>query len=161
LQARNTVFGQNSAVSFRLSDGSAALRAGSVTFEMLALADGWWRISISGTATVTTTSVDGFWVRMSNNHATAFPNYLGDGASGFFLWGAQIEDGPLSSYIPTGATAATRSTDAPVMQGVTATLNLAVKYGDGSTATLPAQSVTPSFWPTLSQTRIRQIVGRT
>lgn len=49
--------------------------------------------------------------------ATANPSFqirhgpVGDGVSGFLIWGAQVEKGPLSSYIKTEASTVTRTTD--------------------------------------------------
>jgi hypothetical protein len=44
------------------------------------------------------------------------PSYTGDGTSGLFLWGAQVEAATThSSYIPTTAASATRAADVPAI----------------------------------------------
>lgn len=79
-----------------------------------------------------------------------------------FIDRVQIEAGAEeTSYIPTGATSASRAADLPGMRGLTATLDIDVTYSDNSTEALSGQSVAPGFWPTLSKTSIRKIVGRT
>jgi len=47
--------------------------------------------------------------------------YLGDNTNGIYVWGAQLEDGSgASSYIPTGASTATRNADSCVMSNIAA-----------------------------------------
>lgn len=83
-------------------------------------------------------------------------------AGTFHLWGAQLEvGGAASSYIATTTAAVTRAADVPTMRGVTATLDLDLLYGDGSTGAVAAAAVSSTYWPTLAQTRLRRLIGRT
>jgi hypothetical protein len=77
--------------------------------------NGWYRIAISGI--FDTTSTDGILlIEPVNNSGSAF--FPGDGFSGIFIWGAQLEAGAFpTSYIPTVASQVTRSADAASMTG--------------------------------------------
>ncbi|OJY34653.1 MAG: hypothetical protein BGP11_08535 [Rhodobacterales bacterium 65-51] len=87
-------------------------------------------------------------------------NVAGTANTTLFIDRVQIEAGAdETSYIPTSATSAARAADIPELRGLTATLDLAVTYGDGSTETLADQAVSPGVWPALSQNSIRRIVG--
>jgi len=50
--------------------------------------------------------------------ATTFgSSYLGDGTSGLYLWGAQLNTGPLAPYVPTGALTASSTADVASITG--------------------------------------------
>jgi hypothetical protein len=72
--------------------------------------NGWYKITTGGTLPASVTSVNfGF------SNADAVP---ASGTNGFEAWGYQLETGSgASSYIPTGASTATRSADSCVMTG--------------------------------------------
>lgn len=80
---------------------------------LLALADSWYRPSVTGTAKSDQTAVYCHPLLL-NAPASTTPNpaqltYTGDGTSGAYFWGAQLEVGSSpSSYIPTTTAAATR-----------------------------------------------------
>jgi hypothetical protein len=79
----------------------------SPVIEREVLANGWYRISFSDISTLTSTGTNIFLVNDDNSF-----NFLGDGTSGFYQWGAQIELGTYpTSYIPTTTAAATRPAD--------------------------------------------------
>ena len=59
--------------------------------------NGWYRISYSATADATASN--GFFLRL-NDGTTG--SYTGDGVSGVYVWGLQVEEGSiLTDYIPT------------------------------------------------------------
>jgi len=84
------------------------------------LPNGWYRVSM--TVLIDATSTDGYMeLRLHNGTSTS---YTGDGTSGLYAWGAQIESGVnLSSYIVTTTVSATRSADVFTMTVSDAMLN--------------------------------------
>lgn len=84
--------------------GTGASLAGA----MAPLSGGTWRCTVTSTAGPVAATARVF--ALLSNSATAFgPSYLGDGASGVYVWGAQFEIGSPTSYIKTVAAAATRA----------------------------------------------------
>lgn len=75
------------------------------------IADGWLRVSTTATVMASppnTTLIIG--VLATDNSWSLTPT--GDGSSGFYVWGGQIENNTASSsYIPTAGSAATRAAD--------------------------------------------------
>lgn len=93
-------------ISFNLTgSGSVTINNGSPTGTITALANGWYRCSMKDTCTTSAAAS----TRILIDSAAA---YLGDGISGVYIWGAQIE--PVTNpactypmdYIPTTTTAA-------------------------------------------------------
>ena len=73
--------------------------------------NGWYRITVTGFGTSTNGSL-----QIELLDASGSRTYTGDGYSGIYLWGAQVEQGSFpTSYIPTVASQVTRSPDAPSM----------------------------------------------
>jgi hypothetical protein len=81
------------------------------------LANGWYRCVISATADGTLTQAKTGFIRL-NNGTGSNPSYAGNGTSGIFAWGADLEAGAFAtSYIPTVASTVSRSADVATMTG--------------------------------------------
>jgi hypothetical protein len=111
---------QNSAVAnwatageafFDLSTGTVVSGVGTIT----PVGNGWYRCSITGIFGGSN-AAGGLNIFLVSTGTTF--SYTGDGYSGIYLWGAQLEAGAFAtSYIPTVAASATRSADVATMTG--------------------------------------------
>ena len=92
--------------------GSVAIAgaATAVSYGATSIGNGWWRLRI--TATLSAAATTGIIYRVVMANVLNGTSYLGDGASNFYIWGAQAEAGQYpTSYIPTTAAAVTRATE--------------------------------------------------
>ena len=80
--------------------------------------NGWKRVSVS--FTLTSGSVVALvFQTITSGTAVIAESYTGDGTSGVYIYGAQLEEGSYAtSYIPTYGTAATRIADAASKSGI-------------------------------------------
>lgn len=98
---------------------NAAMGTGTVSESRIeALPNGWYRISVSGVIDAASTMAD-VLLYLDNNTDTSSIHYTGDGTSGLYIWGAQLEAGSnATSYIPTTTSQATRAADVAVINGL-------------------------------------------
>jgi hypothetical protein len=96
-------------ISVDLTDGSYATSTPTpAAVSVVAQSNGWYRISITQAATATVTRGGYIDARSSSG----FSAQAGDGTSGIYIWGAQLEEGSYpTSYIPTTGTTVTRAAD--------------------------------------------------
>ena len=79
-----------------------------------AAGNGWYRLIITATASATQST--NLQIRLVDSGTNT--SYTGDGISGIYLWGAQVEAGAFAtSYIPTTTTSLTRNADVVSMTG--------------------------------------------
>jgi hypothetical protein len=107
----------NIRVRFNLSTGATTtLTTGAnlTVNPMIDVGNGWWRCSITfdgGTGATNSLFV------FQTDTGSSF-SYTGNGFSGVYIWGAQLEAGAFAtSYIPTVASQVTRSADSASMTG--------------------------------------------
>jgi hypothetical protein len=98
---------------FDLSTGVIGTIDAGVTAAMTAVGNGWYRCSIVRTVSAGTNYTE-IQLALTNGGGS----YTGDGTSGIFIWGAQLEAGAFpTSYIPTVASQVTRAADSASMTG--------------------------------------------
>ena len=87
--------------------------------KIISLGNGWYKCTVSGNKTdnVGNNNIE---INLSSTiSGTEIDPYTGDGTSGLFIWGAQLEVGSnATSYIPTTSAAVTRNADVISKTGI-------------------------------------------
>lgn len=129
-------------VSNITNNGTASQGAANIT----QLANGWYRIEVSGQPA----SANSGFIRLTFRMETAIggTGYTGDGSSGMYVWGAQLEPWsgggivPMfaSSYIATTSSMVTRTADSALITGS----NFTSIFDAALQGTMFAEAITPN-----------------
>jgi hypothetical protein len=133
-------------IAMRVYDGTAYrmyttfdINVGSVvvstagTPSIYPVGNGWFRCVVTGTSpTATFGSLSGWCIDFLDSTHTTQQAFLGDGVSGVYLWGGQVQSGNITSYIPT-----------PVATSNTAVVGQAYGYV-GVSGTLAPKTLVPT-----------------
>jgi hypothetical protein len=103
---------------FNISTGTIGTTGPGVTPSIINVGNGWYRCVVTINHSAAAHGTNGPQLYIANDTGTA-SSFTGDGVSGVYIWGVQLEQGyGVTSYIPTAGTAVTRAADvvAPTVQ---------------------------------------------
>ena len=108
-------FGSATNAFFNLTSGTVSFIQGGITSaSIIPYPNGWYRCV--ATMLPTSSGTGNVYITLVISGVTS--SYGGDGTSGIYIWGAQLEAAPFpTSYIPTVASTVTRSADTASMTG--------------------------------------------
>ena len=124
INSSSTGFGSRYGAEFNLGNGTASEHDSaqgtysSGSFSIQPYPNGWYRCTITCTTSTDAQSQVRIFTFRDANQWTSAASYAGDGTSGIYVWGAQLEAGSFpTSYIPTTASTVTRSAEIAEMTG--------------------------------------------
>ena len=143
-----TAFGAWKYVSFNLENGTTITVDSGVTANIEDYGNGWYRCSATSTPNATTTADMTMKIQLIGN--TQGESYLGDGTSGIYIWGTQLEQLSYpTSYIPTNGSTVTRASETCTNAGNSTLINstegvlyaeIAALADDGTSRTISLSS---------------------
>jgi hypothetical protein len=129
----------SSRCNFDLSTGLVGSNDTGGTASMTNMGNGWYRCSLSVPATTTSASGRIAIAIVASSTSARFATYTGDGTSGIFIYGAQLEAGAFAtSYIPTTTTALTRNADVATITGTNFSDWWQAGFGGATVQALPS-----------------------
>lgn len=104
-------FGANAYANFDVNLGVVGTKGSAATSSIVSYPNGWYRCIVSAPATATNANSLSLIQIVTSGSAVRSETYNGDGTSGIYVWGAQLETGSTAStYIPTTTAAASSAT---------------------------------------------------
>lgn len=124
--------GNGSLINFNVELGTILNSAAGVTALIEEAGNGWYRCSVTQELTTSST----MFSRINIYDFSSGVNFTGDGTSGIYIWGAQLEQGSTAtSYIPTTGAAVTRNADVITTTPPAGTTEIVEYFADGTTNT--------------------------
>ena len=123
--------------NFDLQIGEVSLEVGSINATIEPYGNGWYRCSATSTANVTSSEAF-YYTIVESGSASRFASYSGDGTSGAYIFGAQLEANYATSYIPTYGVSQTRASDVCKKTGISSLIGQTegTLYFEGSSDTI-------------------------
>jgi len=115
LLGTSSVFGSAVYANFDIENGTIGSQGALVVNSSIQdVGNGWYRLSVTGTATTTAASTSSLIIAFTNNNTAAAraPSYVGDTAQQFYVFGGQVEQASTpSSLIPTSGSTVSRAAE--------------------------------------------------